>query len=693
MQKREPVNRNIVMKAIENAKVGIWHHNLENNEILVNAAFAEMIGYSEEEINPISKIDWNKFMDPDEITNFSTKLDLCKSGKIDRLIHEFRMQHKNKTWINVQCNGSIVEFTPKGSPKTLSGIIIDITELIDSRQNLSYRYEIEKLVTGISLDFEGILQEDIDKVINRTLKKIGEFSNIDRSYVFMLRKNDEYLDNTHEWCSEGINPEINNLQNLPSSIFPWWMKKLKRLEHIFIQDTDNMLPEASSEQEILLSQNIISLLVVPIHYKKKLLGFMGFDSVWEEKFWQDADIHLLKAVGNIIANAVHAKQGQELLIKAKEEAEEGNRLKSAFLATMNHELRTPLHHILGFSDLLIHKSPNAEQTQNYASKIYKSGKKLLQIVEDILSLALADQSNIRIRNEVFEGAQLFNHHKSLLEDILTVSNKQEIVSLKFMPEQEFLNHSFIADKTKINQILLNIFRNAIKFTNEGVIEYGIKMDNHEKVTFYVKDSGIGIPNDKQELIFDYFRQGDDSHRRAYGGVGIGLAISKNISKILKGSLSVDSVPGEGSTFSFTLPVETLRKDTPSEISLQKIPDLTGYKILIIDDDPNGLLLLSDLFKGTGVELIQIQCENDKFPIKTKNGSIDLILLDLRISVDEGIKLANKITDTADCPIIALTTHSLSHEKDKDLPVGCSSIISKPIDPEILFNAIKTALAE
>ena len=693
MQKKEYINKNIVLDAIKYAKLGIWHMNIEKNEILVNKAFAEMIGYSDEELNPISKNQWNKLIHPDETASYSSKIEICKSGKTDSIIHELHIKHKDQSWIKVQLNGSVGANNKSGLPETISGIATKLPERINSPQSLTYRHKIESLVAEISSDFAGIFQGNWDEAIYNTLEKIGRFSEINRSYVFVLRHNDTIMNNTHEWCSEGINPEIENLQNLPTSIFPWWMKKLNKHEHIFIKNTQNMPPEASSEKEILQSQNITSLLVVPIHFRNKLLGFMGFDSVHNEKHWQEADIHLLKTVGNIIANAIYAKQKQELLIKAKEAAEEGNRLKSAFLATMNHELRTPLHHILGFSDLLIHKKPDIEQTQNYAGKIYKSGKKLLQIVEDILSLALADQSDIRIRNEVFEGSQLFNHHKSLLKDILTVSNKQDVISLKFMPTQEFLSHSFVADKTKINQILLNIFRNAIKFTDEGVIEYGIKMDTKNKITFYVKDSGIGIPNDKQELIFDFFRQGDESNHRAYGGVGIGLTISKKISKILKGSLSVDSVPGEGSTFSFTLPVEILRKDTPNEISLQEIPDFTGYKLLIIDDDPNGSLLLGDLFKGTGAELIQIQCENDKFPIQAKNGSIDLILLDLRISVEEGIKLANKIIDTTNCPIIAITPYSLSLEKNKTLPTGCSSIISKPIDPEILFKAIKIALSE
>ncbi|MGQ7870026.1 GAF domain-containing sensor histidine kinase [Sunxiuqinia sp. sy24] len=553
----------ILKNAFNAAQTGIWHWSIDSDRVLINDAWAQLIGYTPEELYPFDLAQWLNLCHPENRTLVSKTLNRILKMGTNHFSFRTRLRHKNGGWIWGQFNGGIAELDSFEKPAALSGTLTDLSELYQSKSNLRYRYEIEKLVSEISSDFVGAHLYDTDKAINQALTKIGQFLNVDRCYVFQFRENTTIMDNTHEWCTKGIQPEAELLQNIPSSVFPWWMDRLTKLEHLYIKQVNDLPIEAIAEKEILKSQSIISLLVVPIHFQQKLLGFIGFDSVAKEKEWLEADIHLMNTVAHAIASALNAKSYQEVLVQAKEKAEESDQIKSAFLATINHELRTPLHHILGFSDLLrMSKIPVAE-ISNFADRIYKSGKNLLQIIEDILNLAQADETYVKIRKEYLHGNELFLQHKNLLDEMLKSSDKEESIKLIYNPSAKFLNNHFISDNSKINQVIINLLKNAIKFTSSGSIEYRAEIKN-KMLSFQIKDSGIGIPRDQQKLIFDFFRQLDDSSTRIYSGIGVGLAISKRITKILQGRLTVCSIPGKGSTFTLKIPVEmaaNLQKET------------------------------------------------------------------------------------------------------------------------------------
>jgi signal transduction histidine kinase len=254
------------------------------------------------------------------------------------------------------------------------------------------------------------------------------------------------------------------------------------------------------------------------------------------------------------------KKTQQQLIEAKEKAQESDRLKSSFLATVNHELRTPLNHILGFSEL-IKSGVDPDDAKSFANDILTSGKNLLAIIEDVFDLALAEEDKIKIRKQSFRLMDQFMENKSSFETILKSSGKEDQITLIFKPENKSLLGYYIADKNKINQVLTHLFKNAIKFTGSGTIEIGFRVQNINQLIYYIKDTGIGIPKEKLSVIFDFFRQGDDSLTREYGGLGIGLAISLRISRLLNGSLTVESEQDKGSTFYFTVPVEVSEQQT------------------------------------------------------------------------------------------------------------------------------------
>jgi PAS domain S-box-containing protein len=386
------------------------------------------------------------------------------------------------------------------------------------------------------------------------------------------------------------------------------------------------------------------------------------------------------------------KKAEEELQKAKEKAEESNSLKSAFLATMNHELRTPLNHILGFSDLM-RSGSILENITDYADIIHKSSQNLLEIIEDIFELALAEQSEIKLRLQTFKCLDLFLGNKAVLTEILEISGKKDQIELVFNADKELLLQNITSDKNKINQVLINLFKNAVKFTKSGKIEFGLKADEPGWLAFYVEDTGIGIPENKHEIIFEFFRQADDSHTREYGGVGIGLAISQKIAEVMKGTLSLESMPDKGSKFFFRIPVSISNLIiSPIHNGNNKIsiPDLLGKTILIAEDDPVSIDLIKKFLSSTGVKLIE--AANGKEVIEKLNFNPDAILMDLNMPIMDGYTATRMVKSRRpDIPVIAITAYALSADKSKAAKAGCDGIISKPVEQRILFGELKKLL--
>lgn len=378
------------------------------------------------------------------------------------------------------------------------------------------------------------------------------------------------------------------------------------------------------------------------------------------------------------------------LLISKNKAVESDRLKSAFLATMNHELRTPLNHILGFSDLIL-SGVKPEVMIDYVKKIHNSGNNLLSIIEDIFDLALAEQANIKIRRQTFSLEDLFAENKSSFYNLLHSSGKDEQIRLVYNPDKNLLPSFIISDRSKINQVLNNLFKNALKFTDQGIIEFGFGMPENKKLRFYIKDTGIGIPSDKQSIIFDWFRQGDDSHSRQFGGVGIGLAISQKIARVLNGELTVESEPGKGSVFHFALPVEMVDShlSETSEANTQYVElNLTGKTILIVEDDPLSRSLLRSYLNKTFATTLEAEEGSEAIRKFHDHDSVDLVLMDLKMPGMDGFVATNLIkSEKPEMPVIALTAYSLAEDRQKAIEAGCNSLITKPVDRSVLYREI------
>jgi CheY-like chemotaxis protein len=356
---------------------------------------------------------------------------------------------------------------------------------------------------------------------------------------------------------------------------------------------------------------------------------------------------------------------------------------------MSHEIRTPLNAIMGFSSLMIENYNDKETITDYEAIISKSSNDLLQIVNDILDNAKIESGQMTIHNEQFTVEKLIND----LNTFYQVAKRTDKEDIQFKMNFKDLQNILISgDLGKLKQIITNIINNAYKFTDTGEIEVGGKLINSSTLSFYVKDTGIGIPKEKQKEIFNRFYQVDPWTSRLYGGTGLGLSIVKGLLDLLGGEICVDSGLGKGSTFTFTMPVKIIsnkeKTESQQEYYSKVLKDLSGISILIVEDDEFSMKYFRKVlvesnsiihFTRYGREAIEIALNN----------ALDIILMDIRLPDISGYEATRQIKlYKPGIYIIAQTAFASADDRDKALEAGCDDFISKPFNAEMLINKMK-----
>jgi PAS domain S-box-containing protein len=379
----------------------------------------------------------------------------------------------------------------------------------------------------------------------------------------------------------------------------------------------------------------------------------------------------------------------ENLKQAKLDAEESDRLKTAFLANMSHEIRTPMNSIIGFSNLLNDQDLNYEKKEEYLRHILQSSNSLLSLIDDIIDISKIEAGQISF-NPV--ECNVNNLLKDLYRSYQETSRKDGVeFRLQLPPESELCNLK--TDPMRLRQILANLIGNAFKFTEQGFIELGYcvrRTDEKNSIEFYLKDTGIGIPKDKQAIIFERFRQVDDSRTRKFGGTGLGLTISKKLTDLLSGTLWVESEPKKGSTFFLSLPAEEIYSDRilQTEHFNAFLYDWTGKTVLIAEDENLNFELLKAAIIKTKVKIIRARNGEDAFEQVKMNDKIDLVLMDIRMPIMNGYdatRLIKKLKPTL--PVISVTAYAMSEDETKSLAAGCDMYLSKPIRPTNLLTVL------
>ncbi len=396
----------------------------------------------------------------------------------------------------------------------------------------------------------------------------------------------------------------------------------------------------------------------------------------------------LVKIDGVNIDVTSRKETEHQLIDAKEKAQESDRLKSAFLANMSHEIRTPMSGIIGFLDLIHAPGTSNEEEELYYKMVKKSSARLLSTIDDIVEISKIESGQIKIHLDLIDVQnELFFLH-NFFEPEANENNIELKLNLPKNSSPDFL----ISDKIKFRSIITNLIKNAIKFTTKGFVEFGYTKDGNS-FSFFVNDTGVGIPQNRIHAIFDRFVQANLNITRAHEGSGLGLSIARAYTELLGGEISVKSEENKGSRFIFTLDnneknYASIEKINPGKKLTERKAKEKQLNILIVEDDEINWSFINTLLKKENHNTCRASTGQEAVQIMRDNKNIDLILMDVKLSDMDGIKATRLIREfDREIPIIAQTAYSFSDNYEKIMDAGCNDYLSKPIKAKELLTKI------
>jgi|WetSurMetagenome_2_1015567.scaffolds.fasta_scaffold00535_4 PAS domain S-box-containing protein len=655
-------------KIFENVQDIFYQADTKGRIVEISPSVERYSGYKPEELIGM-KIE-DVYMNPEDREELLKTL----SSKGETEDYIIKLRTKDRREIFVSANIHMI-YGPDGDPAGVEGSLRDVTGRIIAEEKLKVSEKLLRQQNEEYATLNKILKNKNEQIlfINKELQQASDIFISIRTGLFIY--NLENTDDDRTLRLMALNPAAERLTGISANDVLG-----KTLDECFPGLREKGIPNEFAD-------------VVRTRTSKHFDEIIyGDERVKEGSFSFNAFPLPDNCVGVSFENITEQIQAREVIIDsnrqlkiAKEKAEESDRLKSAFLANMSHEIRTPMNGIMGFSIMLANPLLPQPERDAYVKFISSSCDQLLHIVNDIIDISKIEAGQIDLSETAFDLKELFEELYSYYSQAAT-EKRIELV-IKPLPDKLAANQRIISDRTKLRQVLDNLLSNAVKFTHSGKIILQCELVNRF-IQFKVEDTGIGIPPDLQDAVFERFRQVETSYIKNYGGTGLGLSITKAYVEKMGGKIRISSELGKGSVFSFDLPYKAAIPEEIKDIPVIKSQVLKDdMTILVVEDEDINWYYLYEILKS---KVKTIRAENGKMAIELikQHPEINIVLMDIKLPDINGLDLTRIIKSiNSEIRIIAQTAFALSGDEEKALEAGCSGYITKPVNKEELLNLI------
>ena len=524
-------------------------------------------------------------------------------------------------------------------------------------------------------------EESCPQAINMILERIGVHMSPKRILVFIDTHDSSMCKIEYQWNAQDVKPFSHNTAIIYKEC-PLWQKM--QAEHNIVPGSQpNDLPaDITTALEKIGLKNIY---IFPITGSDGTsFGSIVFEA-YENHQLSKPEIRYIHIVTIVLSGIIHIYRILNDLIHEKERAEEADRLKSSFLVNVSHDIRIPMNAIIEFSDLLADEDLTQTEREEFIDMINKSGQDLVTLIDNIIEISKIETGQMTVKKEVIPIFPLLNDIMAVFNNNRTLEDRDDLTLQLDLPPK-FADIKFSTDIFKFRQICTNLIDNAIKFTNNGYVKFGVSRAWDQTIEFYVQDTGIGIPEDQQHIIFQRFGKVDRTLANEYTGTGLGLSICKSIVEMLGGEIRVVSIPGRGSTFYFTHPLpESIPDSQTNTHDVKSLFNWKDRKIAILDNSEQDRKYLNHVLSNTGIEILWLNMSDEAVKFFEDNNQVDILLIEMST---DNIDAAGKIHSISSVPIIAQSSDCQSNDdRQKALQSGCAEYIAKPFSASKLLTTI------